>query len=114
MSDAEEMIAEARALVAAGRGDQLMLTEGWWTVISAKSYLDFNENCPDVLDSAGKITCPVLYVTGEQEPEARYPMLAFAERCAGPADTLRIPEAATSTPGSRITCRLTSPIGSTG
>ncbi|NQV08055.1 alpha/beta fold hydrolase [bacterium] len=88
----DEMLAEARVLVAQGRGDQLMLTEGWWNVISAASYIDFNTNCPDVIESAARITCPVLYIVGEGEPEARYPMTAFAEACAGPVETLRIPE----------------------
>jgi hypothetical protein len=32
----------------------------------------------------------VLYIVGETEPEARYPITAFAQRCAGPVQTLRM------------------------
>jgi pimeloyl-ACP methyl ester carboxylesterase len=90
MSRYEEMTAEARALVAAGRGSQLMFAEGWWYVISAASYVDYHDHTPDILDAAPRITCPVLYIVGETEPEARYPITAFAERCAGPVTTLRL------------------------
>jgi pimeloyl-ACP methyl ester carboxylesterase len=86
----EEMTAEARRLVAEGQGSQLMMAEGWWNLISAASYVDYHENTPDILDAAPRITCPVLYIVGETEPEARYPITAFAERCAGPVKTLRL------------------------
>ena len=86
----DEMTAEARALVAEGRGNQLMQGAGWWYLISAASYVDNYDNTPDILEAAPKITCPVLYIVGETEPEARYPITAFADRCAGPVETLRI------------------------
>ena len=86
----EQMTAEARRLVAEGRGSQLLMGEGWWYLISAASYLDNLDNTPDILEAAPRITCPVLYLVGETEPEARYPITAFAERCAGPVKALRL------------------------
>jgi pimeloyl-ACP methyl ester carboxylesterase len=86
----EELTAEARSMVAAGRGKELLRVPGWWYILSADSFVDYLENTPDILEAAPRITCPVLYVVGETEPEARYPMSAFAERCAGPVTTVRL------------------------
>ncbi len=86
----EEMTREARALVEAGRGDQLLLAPGWWYVISAATYVEFLDHCPDLLDAAPRIRCPVLYVVGEEEPEDLYPVAAFAERCPAPVQTVRL------------------------
>jgi pimeloyl-ACP methyl ester carboxylesterase len=36
----DQVTAQARALVSAGRGRELMLVPGWWYVISAESFLD--------------------------------------------------------------------------
>ena len=86
----QEMTANARRLVSSGRGDDLMLAPGWWYVISAGTFIEFLEHCPDLLDAAPAIDCPVLYVVGEHEPEDLYPATAFAERCAGPVDVVRL------------------------
>ncbi|MDH3499496.1 MAG: lysophospholipase [Acidimicrobiia bacterium] len=86
----DEMTAEARALVADGAGDELMLAPGWWNVISARTYVEFLDHCPDLLDAAPAITCPVLYIVGDEEPEDLYPVAAFDEACPGPVDTFRI------------------------
>src|SRR4051794_6770719 len=58
----EEITAQARAMVAAGRGRELMLLPGWWYVITAESFLDRSSEMPDVLELAPKVTCPVLYL----------------------------------------------------
>ena len=48
----DEITVQARALVAAGRGRELMLVPGWWYVISAESFLDRMTEMPDVLELA--------------------------------------------------------------
>ena len=48
----DAITAQARALVAAGRGRELMLMPGWWYVISAESFLDRLTEMPDVLELA--------------------------------------------------------------
>ena len=88
----DEMTARARALVAQGRGRELMLAPGWWYVISAATYVQFLDHCPDILDAAPHITCPVLYVVGESEPEELYPVTEFAARCSGSVTTVRLEE----------------------
>ena len=45
-----------------------MLLPGWWYVTSAASFVDALENCPDILELAARIRCPILYVRGDQEP----------------------------------------------
>jgi pimeloyl-ACP methyl ester carboxylesterase len=86
----DDMTARARALVAEGRGRELMLAPGWWYVISAATYVEFLDRCPDILEAAPRITCPVLYVVGEDEPEELYPVTEFADRCPGRVDTVRL------------------------
>ena len=86
--DLEGVTARARDLVASGRGAELMLLQGWWWVISAESFLDRLENTPDLLAAAERITCPVLFVVGDQEPPAVYPAHEFADRTQGPCDVV--------------------------
>jgi pimeloyl-ACP methyl ester carboxylesterase len=38
-----------------------------------------------------KITCPVLFIRGDQEPKENYPAEAFAENCAGPCEVVIVP-----------------------
>ena len=80
----EELARTARRAVAEGRGRELMLLPGWWYVTSAASFVDSLENCPDLLEAAARIRCPVRYVRGEREPRELYPAEAFAERATGP------------------------------
>ncbi len=82
----EEFTTRARELVAAGRGRELMLMPGWWYAISAESYLDRLTETPDILELAPKITCPTLYVRGDQEPRKNYPAEDFQARAGGPCD----------------------------
>lgn len=73
----EEITARAHALVAAGRGTELMLLPGWWYAASAESFLDLLSELPDTLALAPKIVCPVLYLRGDEESPERYPAEAF-------------------------------------
>jgi pimeloyl-ACP methyl ester carboxylesterase len=87
----EEITAQANALVAAGRGRELMLMPGWWYVISAESFLDRNSQMPDILELAPAIKCPVLYIRGDQESAGNYPAEAFRDRAGGPCKVDIIP-----------------------
>jgi pimeloyl-ACP methyl ester carboxylesterase len=88
----EELTAEARALVKAGRGKQLLLMPGWWYVITAESFLDRLSEMPDVLASAPQIKCPVLYIRGDQESAQQYPAEDFQRRAGGPCDVEIVPD----------------------
>jgi len=83
---------KAKYLVASGRGAELMLLPGWWYVTSAASFVDALENCPDTLELAPRVACPVLYVRGEREPRDLYPAEAFAERAGGPCKVEIVPD----------------------
>jgi pimeloyl-ACP methyl ester carboxylesterase len=87
----EEITAQARAMVADGRGRELLLMPGWWYVISAESFLDRQTAMPDILELAPRIRCPVLYLRGDQESAESYPAEAFSERAAGRCDVQIIP-----------------------
>ena len=79
----EEITAEARRLVAAGRGRELMFLPGWWHVVSAGTFVDLLTELPDVVALAPAIRCPVLYLRGDQEPADLYPAEAFKAGAAG-------------------------------
>ncbi|MBO9112585.1 MULTISPECIES: alpha/beta hydrolase [Rhizobium/Agrobacterium group] len=87
----EEMLLTARRMVAEGKGEELMLFPGWWHVMTAKVFCDQVDNLPDVLDLASLITCPVLYIRGDREPQELYPAEQFAERCGGKVDIVIVP-----------------------
>jgi pimeloyl-ACP methyl ester carboxylesterase len=86
-----EITAQAEALVRTGKGRELMLLPGWWYVTSAASFLDL-ANCPDILELAPKIRCPVLYLRGDREPRELYPAEEFQRRCAGPCTVQIVPQ----------------------
>ena len=88
----EEVTAQARALVAAGRGRELMLVQGWWYVLSAESFLDRMTEMPDALELAPTIRCPTLYVRGDKEDRDTYPAEAFKERATAPCDVAIVPD----------------------
>ncbi|MDB5602865.1 MAG: hypothetical protein JWN71_4909 [Xanthobacteraceae bacterium] len=75
-----EVERQAREMVAAGRGGELMVLPGWWHVLTAESYLDYGEELPDLLALAPQIKCPVLYIRGDKEPAHIYPAEEFAAR----------------------------------
>jgi pimeloyl-ACP methyl ester carboxylesterase len=87
-----EKLNEAKALVEKGRNRDLMLMPGWWYAISAESFLDL-ANCPDILELAPKIGCPVLYVRGGKEPRDLYPAEEFQKRCKGACAVEIVPDA---------------------
>ncbi len=72
---ADAVMEKAQALIAAGRGRELMLVPGWWFVISAESYVDRMTQMPDILALAPSVRCPVLFIRGDKEP----PSLIVAE-----------------------------------
>lgn len=80
----QELTAQARAMVAQGRGRELMLMPGWWYAISAESFLDRLTETPDVLELAPKIRCPTLFIRGDKEPREQYPAEEFTRRSSGP------------------------------
>ncbi len=86
-----EFVDKARGMVEAGKGRELMLLPGWWYVTSAESFLEL-ANCPDILELAPRIRCPVLYLRGDGEPRDLYPAEEFARRCAGPCTVEIVPE----------------------
>jgi pimeloyl-ACP methyl ester carboxylesterase len=86
-----EFTARAQELVNAGKSRELMLLPGWWYVTSAASFLDL-VNCPDVLDLAPKIRCPVLYLRGDKEPRDLYPAEEFARRCGAECTVEIVPD----------------------
>jgi pimeloyl-ACP methyl ester carboxylesterase len=88
----DELSAHAHALVDAGRGADLMLLPGWFYVTTAASFVDMENNLPALLDTAPKISCPVLYIRGDQEDRDLYPAEAFAEAAAGPVDVRILPD----------------------
>ena len=81
-----EVEAQARRMVAEGRGNELMVLPGWFWVITAESWLDYTSQLPDVLALAPRIACPVLYIRGDQEPAHIYPAEEFAARAGGRCD----------------------------
>lgn len=80
----EVITAQARELVAAGDGDQLMLVPGWWYVISANTYVEFLDNCPDIVELAGAIPCEALFIRSEEEPAEVYPAEEVAKHSPHP------------------------------
>jgi pimeloyl-ACP methyl ester carboxylesterase len=87
----EEITAQAKAMVAEGRGRDLLLMPGWWYVITAESFLDRDTMMPDILELASRIRCPVLYLRGDQENAETYPAEEFRSRAGGPCDVEIIP-----------------------
>jgi len=87
----EEIVAEARAMVAGGRGRDLLLMPGWWYVATAESFLDRMVSMPAILDLAPSITCPVLFVRGDQELAETYPAEQFQAHAGGPCDVEIVP-----------------------
>jgi pimeloyl-ACP methyl ester carboxylesterase len=82
----------AKQLIAAGRGRELLLLPGWWYVISAASFVDALENCPDVLELAPRVRCPVLYLRGDREPRELYPAEAFSKLSGGSCKAEIVPD----------------------
>ena len=82
----DEITAQAQAMVASGRGRELMLMPGWWYVITAESFLDRSTAMPDILELAPSVKCPVLFLRGDQESRETYPAEAFRAKAGGPCE----------------------------
>jgi pimeloyl-ACP methyl ester carboxylesterase len=76
----DEITAEARRLVDRGDGEQLLLVPGWWYVISANTYIDLLNNCPDIVEWAAEIPCTTLYLRSTEEPASLYPGELISDR----------------------------------
>jgi len=87
-----EVTLDARARVADGRGQELMLLPGWWYAVTANSFLDNLEKLPELLPLAAEIQCPSLFVAGGLEPPEMYPAKAFAARTPRPCTVQIVPE----------------------
>ena len=87
----DELTGQAEDLVKSGRGKELMLLPGWWYLTSAASFLDL-ANCPDILELAPNIRCPVLYLRGDKEPRDLYPAEEFQRRCGGKCTVEIVPQ----------------------
>jgi pimeloyl-ACP methyl ester carboxylesterase len=88
----KEITEAARDKVRSNRGQELMLLPGWWYVSTAASFMDALDNCPDVVELAPRLSCPVLYLRGERESRDLYPAEAFAGRSAGPCTVEIVPD----------------------
>ena len=87
-----ELTEKAISLVNSGKSKQLLQMPGWWYVISAESFLDMLSNCPDILELAPQIACPVLYLRGDREPRDLYPAEEFKRRSSGPCSVDIVPD----------------------
>tara|TARA_B100000767_G_scaffold267877_2_gene287247 strand:- start:798 stop:1721 length:924 start_codon:yes stop_codon:yes gene_type:complete len=74
----------AREAVAAGQGGELMLLPGWWYAIAAESLVDNLDRLPATMDLAPRVSCPTLFIAGDQEPSEMYPAEAFVQQVSGP------------------------------
>ncbi len=91
MERSAEVLEEAKALVAAGKGDQLLLVPGWWYVISAASYADRMTSMHAILDLAPQIKVPTLFIRGDDESPVAYPAEVYAQTAGGPAEAQVLP-----------------------
>lgn len=82
----DDLTRQAREMVAAGCGRDLMFMPGWWYVISAESFLDRIASVPDTIALAPQIKCPVLAIRGDKEDCNRYPAEEFQAACGGPCE----------------------------
>ena len=87
-----EITAQARAMVVDGRGRDLLLMPGWWYVASAESFLDRLASMPAIVDLAPRITCPVLFIRGDQESPDTYPAEKFQARAGSRCDVEVVPD----------------------
>ena len=88
----DEITAQARALVAAGRGRELMLMPGWWYVISAESFLDRLTEMPDVLELAPRSAARHCSSAATRRDPENYPAERFRDRAGGTCDVEIVPD----------------------
>lgn len=83
--------AEAKRLVAEGRGGQMIAVTGWWYAITAASWVDLSKNVPLTVENACRYPGPILALRGEKEATDLYPAEAVAEAAGGRATLAVIP-----------------------
>jgi hypothetical protein len=49
-------------------------------VISARTYVEFLDNCPDAVELAAELPCETLFLRSVDEPAAVYPAEEIADR----------------------------------
>jgi hypothetical protein len=86
MDQVDQITAQAKELVAQGKGKELINLPGWWYIISAESFLDRLVSVPSTIALAPQIHCPVLAIRGDQEDQHRYPAEEFKAACSGNVD----------------------------
>jgi hypothetical protein len=74
----EAIDAEARCLVAEGRGEQMIALPGWWYAITAASWVDLSQNVPLTVEKVRHYPGPVLALRGGNEAAQLYPAEAAA------------------------------------
>jgi len=79
------LTAKAEKMIAEGRGDDLMMLPTWIFISTAQSYID-RQCLPDTVETAFRISCPVLFIRGDLEPRDAYPAEDFAAQCGGSCD----------------------------
>jgi len=87
-----EIVAQAKALVAAGRGQELITMPGWWYVVTAATLADYATTIPEILKLAPQVRCPTLYIRGDKEPAHIYPAEEFVKRSGGPCEAAIVPD----------------------
>ncbi len=70
--------AEAKRLVAEGRGEQMIALPGWWYAITAESWVDLSQNVPLTVEKLRHYPGPVLALRGAREEADLYPAEAAA------------------------------------
>ncbi len=86
----EQLLRQAEAMVEDGRGAELMALPDFWYVATAESIVDRMANTPDMLELAPRVTCPSLFLRGD-EPAELYPAERFKELSAGSCDIELLP-----------------------
>ena len=69
-----------------------MLLPGWWYAITAESLVDNLDRLPATMELAPAISCPTLFIAGDQEPPEMYPADAFVQKTSGPGVARIIPD----------------------
>ena len=87
-----EITEKAVSLVKSGKGKELIQLPGWWYVASAESFVDMLSNCPDILELAPRISCPVLTLRGDREPRELYPAEEFSRKASGTCTVHIVPD----------------------
>ena len=84
----DEIVQQARVLVAEGRGDELIVMPRWWHVVSANALVDLLTEAPDILRLAEHVVAHTLALRGSLERDSVYPTEDFAALVGGESRTM--------------------------